>query len=144
MIGGCLISASYPFLADINRKKRTHTDSGQTLYHWEFDRTIPCLVTAFQSTSFKAQGISETFGAEYKDIGFLKMLTADNLGKSIRVSNIRDAKSGEVIYVEMELEGHPPTWYNSNGSTPVLDPFGRVFQYDTLIHRTEVQGGLSV
>lgn len=144
LIGGCLISASYPYLADIYQKKRTNTSSGQIVYEWQFLKTIPCLVSAFQSTSFKAQGITEDFSEHYKKQAFLRMFTSENLGRNVQVANIRDAVTGVAIFTEIEAKGNPYTWFNSNGSSPVLDPFGRIFQWDTLIHRAESQGGKQV
>ncbi len=140
MIGGCIISAGYPFLADIYKKHRVKEASGAIQSSWSFDRTVSCSVNSFQSTSFKAQGTNEQFGERYDKQSFLKMLTPENIGNSTRVFNIRSAGTGELIYYEFDLKGKPATWYNSNGSAPVLDPFGRIIQWDTLINRAEAQG----
>lgn len=141
MIGGCIISASYPFFADVYTKVRTTDDTtGQIMYKWELWKTIDCLVSPFTSTSFKAQGTTELFQEKYHKQSYLKMLTGENLGRNVQITNIRQKTTGEVVYSEIEMRGNPPTWYNSNGSSPILDPFGRVVQWDSLITRAEQQG----
>lgn len=142
MIGGCLISATYPFLADVYTQERIKSASGQITRKWTVLKTVECVVTAFSSTSFKTQATSEKFGALYTEQGYLKMLTPTNIGRSVQVTNIRQKSNGEVVYKEIELKDTPPTWYNCNGSSPVLDPFGRIIQFDSLILRAETQGGL--
>jgi len=145
MIGGCIISASYPFYADIYTKVRTKDETtGQIIYKWQLWKTIDCLVSPFTSTSFKAQGTNELFDEIYLKQSYLKMLTSENLGRNVQITNIRDKKTGDPVYYEIELRNSPPTWYNSNGSSPVLDPFGRIIQWDTLITRAEQQGEINV
>lgn len=141
MIGGCFLSAGYAFYADVYTKKRTRDEvTGQLDYKWQLWKTVDCLISPFVSTSFKAQGTTEVFGSEYEKQSFLKMLTKENIGRNVQITNIRQKDTGEVVYCEIELRGAPATWYNSNGSSPVLDPFGRVVEWDTLIHRAEEQG----
>jgi len=140
MIGGCLISAGYPFIADVYRKHRVKGKSGAIQYSWIYDRTVSCSVNSFQSTSFKAQGTNEQFADRYDKQSYLKMLSPENIGNDTRVYNVRSSSSGEVIYYEYDLKGKPATWYNSSGSAPVLDPFGRIIQWDTLLNRAEAQG----
>jgi hypothetical protein len=141
MIGGCLISASYPFLVDVYTKKRIVSDnSGHIDYKWQFWKILPCWAGPFTSTSFKAQGTTEVFGDQYFKKSYLKLLTPEDIGRNVQVANIRNKRTGEVIFNEVELRGSPATWYNSNGSSPVLDPYGRVIQWDTLISRSEQQG----
>lgn len=141
MIGGCFLSAGYVFDADVYTKHRTKDAlTGQIVYKWQLWKTVDCLVSPFVSTSFKAQGTTEIFGDEYQKQSFLKMLTKENIGRNAQVTNIRQKATGEIVYCEIELRGAPATWYNSNGSSPVLDPYGRVVEWDTLIHRAQEQG----
>lgn len=143
MIGGCFIGA-YPFQADLMSKKRINdVNTGQIKYIWQLWKVIDCSIAPFTSTSFKAQGSNETFGQMYENIGYLKMKTRINPGRNVQVTNIRNKATQIPVYVEMELKNAPPTWYNSQGSSPLLDPFGRIIQYDTLLVRAEVQGDKS-
>lgn len=141
MIGGCILSSVYTLQADLMTKKRNiDTATGQIDYVWELWKSIDCLVSPFTSTSFKAQGAGETFGPNYEYVNYLRMKTPMNLGRNLQVTNIREKRTQKIIYVEQELKGAPPSWYNTQGSDPELDPFGRVIQYDTVLVRAEVQG----
>jgi len=140
MIGGCIISAAYPFKADLYVKKRTLKQSGQIDYKWQFTKTVDCLVSPYLSTSFRLQGIAEKFGEEYQKLSFLKMLSGAEIGEDYQITNIRNKVTQEVIYKELELKTSPPTWFENGGSTPILDPFGRVLQYENLLTRAETQG----
>jgi hypothetical protein len=141
MIGGCFLSAGYAFYADVYTKRRTVDDAtGEIGYKWQLWKTVDCLVSPFTSTSFKAQGTTETFGDVYEKKSYLKMLTKENIGRNVQVTNIRQKSTDELVYYEVELRAGPATWYNSSGSSPVLDPFGRIIEWDTLIHRADEQG----
>jgi hypothetical protein len=70
------------------------------------------------------------------------MKTAVGLPRDIRITNIRN--DSEVIYREFELSGQPATNYNAMGSAAILDPFGSVVQYDTLLQRATDQSDSSV
>lgn len=142
MIGGCFLSASHVFKADVYTKNRTVSDNtGDISYKWQLWKTVDCLVTPFPSNSMRTQGTTEVFGAKYMDENFLQMYTNENVGRNVQITNIRQ-RNGTVVYFEAELRGTPPTWYNSNGSSPLLDAFGRVIEWNTFIHRAESQGEL--
>lgn len=144
MLGGCLTSAMYPLKADIHKKIRTlDQDTGQVIYSWTFQQTIACTISPFVSTSFKAQPTNEIFTEDYDKVQYLKMKTAQGLARDVRVTNIRSERD-EVIYKEFELSGYPSTNYNTMGSAAILDPFGSVVQYDTLLQRASDQSDIHV
>lgn len=145
MLGGCLTSAMYPLKADVLRKVRTtDQNTGQVKSRWSFSRTIDCQISPFVSTSFKAQPTNETFREEYEKVQYIKMKTAEGLGRDVRITNIRNSDTGTVIYKEFEISGTPSTNFNTMGSAAILDPFGEVVQYDTLLQRSSDQSDVSV
>lgn len=145
MLGGCLSSAMYPLKADVLKKVRTTDENtGQISSRWTFLKTIDCAISPFVSTSFKAQPTNETFREEYDKIQYIKMKTQMGLGREVRITNIRNADTGEVIYKEFELSGQPATSFNTMGSAAILDPFGSVVQYDTLLQRASDQSDINV
>lgn len=145
MIGGCLSSAIYTLEADIYTKKRTvDSNTGQTIYKWQFWKTIDCVVDPFVSTSFKTQPINEYFREEYESLAYIKLKTSEELGRSVRVTNIRNKKTQVVVYREIELNGKPATNFNAQGSSPIPDPFGGIIQYDTLLIRATDQSDINV
>lgn len=145
MLGGCLSSGMYPLKADLLKKVRTTDENtGQVKSRWTYLRTVDCSINTFVSTSFKAQPTNETFREEYEKIQYIKMKTAFGLGRDVRITNIRNADTGEVIYKEFELAGQPATNFNAMGSQVILDPFGNIVQYDTLLERASDQSDVNV
>jgi hypothetical protein len=141
MIGGCFLSAGYAFEADIYTKRRIRDNAtGQLESKWQLWKTVDCMVSPFVSTSFKAQGTTESFGEMYDKQSYLNMVCKENLGRNVQITNIRNKTTGAVVYTEIEQRDAPPTWYNSMGSSPVLDPFGGIVEWSTLIERAQEQG----
>lgn len=144
MIGGCLSGALYPLKADVLKKVRDKDENtGQIKYTWIISKSIDCAISPFVSTSFKAQPTNEIFTEIYDKVQYLKMKTSEGLSRDLRITNIRGA-DGEVIYKEFELAGQPATNYNTMGSAALLDPFGAVIQYDTLLQRASDQSDANV
>jgi hypothetical protein len=147
MLGGCLSSAMYPLEADLYTKKRTvNPNTGQSVYTWQLWKTIRCAISPFVSTSFKTQPTNESFREEYDKITYLKLKTPANMnvGRNAQVTNIRNANTQEVLYREVEIAGSPATIFNTQGSSPQLNPFGEIIQYDTLIIRASDQSDVTV
>jgi hypothetical protein len=145
MLGGCLSGSMYPLKADVLKKIRTKDDNtGQIKYTWVVSITISCAISPFVSTSFKAQPTNEVFTELYDKVQYLKMKTSVGLARDVRVTNIRNGVTGEVLYKEFELAGNPATNYNAMGSAALLDPFGAIIQYDTLLQRASDQSDANV
>lgn len=145
MLGGCLSEAMYPLKADLLKKVRTtDPNTGQIKSKWTFLRSIDCSVSPFVSTSFKAQPTNEVFREEYEKVQYIKLKTSVGLGREVRITNIRNNTTGILIYKEFELSGQPATSFNTMGSAAIIDPFGNVIQYDTLLQRASDQGDINV
>jgi hypothetical protein len=148
MIGGCLFSTRYSMTAEVYRKDRITTKSGQVKSVWVLDTSvgsagvIDCIVMPFLSESFTRQGTGEEFGSKYLSVEFLKMSSAINIPRSAQVANIRNKADGVLIYKDVEFGAAPGTWYNSSGTAPVIGPFGEIVDYQTLLSRAETQGGV--
>lgn len=147
MIGGCLFSTRYTMLATVYKKVRVVGSSNQVKYSWTVDTNmgtqgvIQCIITPFKSNSFSRQGIGQTFAETYQSFDYLKMTSPYNIPASYQITNIINVDTGQLIYKEMDLQGNPGTWYNTSGSSPIIDPFGIIKEYDTLLARAESQGG---
>lgn len=148
MIGGCLFSTRYTMTAKVYKKISTTSSSGQIKYSWQVDGSIgdqgviDCIVMPFQSKSFTRQGVGETFGNTYNSFVYLKMNSRYNIAPSAQIADIRSKLTGELVFREMDLKNNPGTWFNTAGSSPSIDPFGAVTEYQTLLARAESQGGL--
>lgn len=140
MLFGCLLSSRYAFKADVYKKTITSTPSGQQKTKWILEKTIVCYAQSILEGGLRSIGTSEKFDEKYYNIDWVKMTSKVPLRRGDRVTNIRSINSDQPIWVEEELRGSPATWFDSKGSAPINDPFGRVVEYQTLLQRTEVQG----
>jgi len=147
MLGGCIFSIRYTMLAKVYKKIKTVGNSGQIKYSWVVDTTIgnqgviPCIITPFKSNSFSRQGIGQVFAESFLSFDYLKMQSEYNIPASYQITEIKSVNDGSLIYKEMDIAGNPQTWYNTSGSSPVIDPFGAITEYNTLLARAEQQGG---
>lgn len=136
----CALSARYSFKADVWKKTMTTNKAGQLVATWTKDKTIDCFAETIIDGGIRVAGTTERFTDVYYNIDWIKLTSKVPLRRSDRVTNIRPANSNTAAWVEEELTGTPPTWFNANGSAPITDPFGRVVEYKTLLERAEVQG----
>lgn len=148
MLGGCIFSTRYTMTAEIYRKDRAPSKSGQVKSVWVLDTTIgnsgliECIAMPFLSESFTRQGTGEEFGSKYLSVEYLKLTSGINIPRSAQIANIRNKADGLLVYKDIEFSGAPGTWYNSSGSAPVIGPFGEIAEYQTLLARAETQGGV--
>ena len=111
---------------------------------------IPCVVRGFVSQTATGAGTVERFSVEYEnyDRARMKYPARYLLTKRDRVTNIKNAVTGEVIWVEEEQaeiteDGHevPATVFEIVGVTPILDPFGTHLENVALLQRAEATTG---
>ena len=146
MLGGCIFSANYGFLADVYKKDVVTSYSGNMKENWVLateygtNGTIVCNIDTFSSASFRLQATTQVIGNKYKDLQFLMLRCNESLPNSVKITNIRDKKTNEILFLEKELAAVPPTWFNSSGSSPIFDPFNEIIEYENTIHRAENQG----
>jgi len=137
---GCILSSRYVFKADVYKKVLGTSPSGQMIISWIFEKTINCFAEIIADGGIKNAGTTEKFDVRYENVDWVKFTSSISLRRSDRVTNIRNADTNEIVWKEEEIKGKPGTWFNSNGSAPITDPFGRVVEYKTLLKRAEVQG----
>lgn len=105
---------------------------------------IPCQVRGIVDGGIRVAGTTERFGTEYENVDFVKMTFGPDfvLTKRDQITNIKDARTGRVIWVEEEIDAvngvFKPTVFNVNGVTPEPDPFGRVVSQFALLSRARV------
>lgn len=146
MLGGCLFSTRYTMTAEVWKKIRVPSTSGQIKYSWTLDTSvgeagvIDCIVMPFISNSYTRQSTGESFSSKYATTEFLKLTSKYNIPRSAQITNIRHKGTDELVYRDLDFVNGPATWYNTPGSAPRIDPFGRVAEYETLLSRAEEQG----
>lgn len=101
---------------------------------------ISCEARGIVDGGIRVAGTTERFSRDYNNIDFVKMTfpASEKISKRDRITNIRDS-SGNIIWKEEEIPSAPPTVFNVNGVTPILDPFGNHIESFALLERAEKQ-----
>jgi hypothetical protein len=136
----CLLSARYVHEVDIWKKTMVKNKANQLISTWIKDKTIDCFVEPVIEGGLRSLATTEVFNVRYYNTDWVKITSKTPLRRTDKVTNIRPKGTSSPIWVEEELNGTPATWFNSNGSTPLPDPFGRVVEYRSMLERAEVQG----
>lgn len=102
--------------------------------------SFKCIARGIVDGGIRVSGTTERFGEMYENVDYIKVTFPANvkLSKRDRVTNVRDA-AGNIIWREEEIKGSPPTVFNVQGVTPILDPFGRHIESFALCERAERQ-----
>lgn len=90
----------------------------------------------------RVAGTTERFTDEYESVDWVRAVFPKDvrISKRDRVYNIRNARTGELLWWEEEVYGNPPTTFNVMGVTPVLF-LGQLIEQSVLLERAQVQGG---
>lgn len=140
----CLTSARYAMFVDVLRPITTYDpDSGQSKETWEAFAEgvgIPCTFHGILEGGIRVAGTTERFGNIYENVDWGKMEFGPGqpISKRSQVTNVRNLK-GVIIWREEEMDGNPPTIFDVQGVTPVVDAFGNHTENTALVQRHEIQ-----
>lgn len=128
--------------------------SGEILYDWQpivddpdtepdeqaLFSTFSCIARGIVDGGIRVAGTTERFGDMYENIDFVKLWTPANvlITKRDRVTNIREAKTGLVVWNNEEDDG-APTVFNVNGVTPLFDSWNRHVENFVLLERANAK-----
>lgn len=133
----CLLHARYNMRMDVLEQTKTQTESGAIKRTWQVrEADVPCIARGISGGGIRVVGSTERWGDRHEDVEIVKIQTAYNISKRDRIRNIRDSRGN----IAWEDEGVDVV-FDVLGSMPVLDPFGRIVEYDLMVTRAEVQGG---
>jgi hypothetical protein len=138
----CLTSARYNLVVDIwTNVIRQDPDSGEIRQTYEELKTgVKCQFHGVLEGGIRVAGTTERFGNIYENVDWAKMEFGPNepINKRSQIRNVRDLR-GNIIWREEEYEGSPPTVFDVQGVTPIIDGFGRHVESVALLQRHEVQ-----
>jgi hypothetical protein len=139
----CLTSARYTILVDIRAQvSRQDPDSGEVRKIWvTVKEGVPCGFHGILQGGIRVAGTTERFGAIYESVDWAKMDFGPDepINKQSQITNVRDLQ-GNIIWREEEVAGSPPTVFDVQGVTPILNGFGRHTESTALLERHEIQG----
>ena len=143
MIGSYSVEAKYAMLADIYRvQQKRDENTGEIKREWLYAETVSCLAKSIISSGVRTPSNDRTIDNRYIIAEIIKINTVEKLSRNSKITNIRDLK-GQVLWEEAEVLNNPPTMFSIVGSTPIVDAFGQILEYETTLQRSEIQNALS-
>ena len=136
----CLASVKYTMIADVLDISTTiDPDTNESLRQWNKVREIRCQVYPYLEGGIRGAGSGEDFGDIYNNRDYARVKAAGPLNKRQRLTNIRDAASGIVLWIDDETT-NLPTVFNVDGAAPQINPVsGRPFEWIMTLSRAEVR-----
>jgi hypothetical protein len=143
MIGSYVVEAKYAMQLDLYRVQIDQDpNSGEIKRKWIYTETLPCLAKSIISSGVRSPSNDKTVDSRYIVEEILKVMTLVKLPRNSKISNIRDL-NGLVLWEEAEISGNPATIFDIVGSTPIIDGFGQILEYETTIQRSDIQNALN-
>lgn len=142
MIGSYSVEAKYAMQLDLYRVQIDQdVNSGEIKRQWIYTETLPCLAKSIISSGVRSPSNDKTIDSNYKVEEILKIMTLVKLPRNAKISKIRDLNN-QVLWEEAEISGNPATIFDIVGSTPIIDGFGQILEYETTIQRSDIQNAL--
>jgi hypothetical protein len=143
MIGSYVVEAKYAMQLDLYRVQIDQDpNSGEIKRKWIYTETLPCLAKSIISSGVRSPSNDKTVDSRYMVEEILKVMTLVKLPRNAKISNVRDL-NGLVLWEEAEISGNPATIFDIVGSTPIIDGFGQILEYETTIQRSDIQNALN-
>ena len=143
MIGSYVVEAKYAMQLDLYRVQIDQDpNSGEIKRKWIYTETLPCLAKSIISSGVRSPSNDKTVDSRYMVEEILKVMTLVKLPRNAKISNVRDL-NGIVLWEEAEISGNPATIFDIVGSTPIIDGFGQILEYETTIQRSDIQNALN-
>ena len=143
MIGSYSVEAKYAMKLDVYRVQIDQDpNSGEIKRQWIYTETLPCLAKSIISSGVRSPSNDRTVDTQYRVEEIIKVMTLVKLPRNAKLSNIRDLNN-KVLWEEAEISGNPATIFDIVGSTPIIDGFGQILEFETTVQRSDIQNALN-
>jgi hypothetical protein len=143
MIGSYSVEAKYAMNLDVYRVQTSQdANSGEIKRKWIYTETLPCLAKSIISSGVRSPSNDKTVDSRYMVEEILKVMTLVKLPRNAKITNVRDLNN-QILWEEAEISGNPATIFDIVGSTPIIDGFGQILEYETTIQRSDIQNALN-
>lgn len=136
-----------------------HPDSGEVIRVWEsgtaddpdtptvdettIRKSVFCMARSVKSDGMRVNATTEDWGKLVMESDYVNIWYpaggAVIITKHDRITNIRDASTGQVYWLEEEFDTPTPTVFDVIGVENKFDAFGRLVEYKVTLERAEVQ-----
>jgi hypothetical protein len=116
-----------------------NADTGSIVKSWVYYKTVDCHAKGnISNSSSNTNTDRQSFNNKYKNEQSLQIRTEERITLREKITNIRDMNSN-AIWTELNYPSDTPTVFEITGSTPIVDPFGKVIAYNSTATRSENQ-----
>jgi hypothetical protein len=135
-----LIESVLSMTMDIYKQTEAQdVNTGAIKREWSYYKTVNCHVKGIISNSATARsGDRQVFNNKYINEQLIQVRTVERLSGREKATNIKDS-AGAIIWTELDYPTETPTVFEVIGTTPMMDPFGRVIGYSSNMKRSENQ-----
>lgn len=135
---GCLTSVNYRMTADILTPAVTQDPKTfQMKRTYTVAETIKCYAESILTDSASDVASGKRSADEYTEYDVINIKVGKYLSKRLRISNIRSV-DGDILFPQGERPEFSEM-FEVQGCKPILDPFGRVLEYQVMAKRVEIQ-----
>ena len=114
-------------------------DTGALKKEWSYSHTVPCHAKGIISNSGSSRsGDRQMIGSKYINEQVIEFRTESKITYRHKISNVRDSND-QVIWKELNFPTETPTVFEVTSSTPIVDPFGTILGYNSVLKRSENQ-----
>ena len=125
--------------AEIYSQQNTQdANTGAIVRQWVYKSVIPCKIEPIKLSGTGMKTDNKVFNDTYVEQLQLKMKSPELMSKRWRVSSIR-SNDGKQVFIEFDKIDQPDTIFEVISSHAVLDPFGKISYYETVLQRVSVQ-----
>lgn len=133
-----VIRARYTMILDEYEQTSTRNPTtGQMTRTWEYLREVDCQARGVISEGIRTIGSSQDFRSanrSYTDEDWVKVRTPKPLSRHSVVHNIRQRHTEETAWLDADEE---PMYFDVMGTQPIIDPFGRITEYESTLFRKQ-------
>ena len=135
-----LIDSVLSMKMDVYRQFETQDENtGAITKSWSYYKTVDCHAKGVISNSATTRSSDkQVFNNKYINDQTIQVRTINKITIREKVKNIRD-KDGSPIWTELDFPNDTPTVFEVVGSTPMMDPFGKIIGYSSTLKRSENQ-----
>lgn len=106
-------------------------------------KTVMCMARSVKSDGMRVNATTEDWGKIVSESDYVNVWypasSAVVISKHDRITNVRDARTGQVFWMEEEFDTPSPTVFDVIGVEPKFDAFGRLVEWKLTLERAEVQ-----
>ena len=135
-----LVQSLLPMKLDVYRQiDSQNANTGAIVKLWVYYKTVDCHAKGnISNSSSNTNTDRQSFNNKYKNEQSLQIRTEERITLREKITNIRDINSN-AIWTELNYPSDTPTVFEITGSTPIVDPFGKVIAYNSTATRSENQ-----